>query len=62
MERILKNFSMLSCKLRLTSLLVRISLSTNNLLTNEKEIAEMKKVLLLRGLRVTNVVIGGHPT
>jgi len=43
-KRILEKFSIISCKSRLILLSVGISLSTNNLLTNEKEIAVIKKV------------------
>jgi len=43
-ERMLEKFSIMSCKPRLTPLPVRISLSTNDSPTNEKEIAEIKKV------------------
>lgn len=53
---------MISYKPRSIQLPVRISLLTNNLLTNEREIAEMKKFPLPRSFRITNVVTDGHLT
>ena len=44
-ERMLKKFSIMSCKLRSTSLPVGISLLTNDLLISKKKIAEIKKVM-----------------
>jgi len=40
----LKNFNMVNCKPRSISLLVRTSLSTNNLPIDEKKVAKMKKI------------------
>ena len=44
-EKILKKFSIMSCKLRSTPLPVGISLLTNDLLISKKKIAEIKKVM-----------------
>jgi len=46
MKRILEKFNMVNCKPKLILLPVRISLSTNNLPTNEKKVAKMKKDIL----------------
>jgi len=44
-KRMLKKFSIMFCKLRSTSLPVRISLLTNDLLISKKKIAEIKKIM-----------------
>jgi len=43
-KRILEKFSMANCKSRLIPLTVGTSLSTNGVLTNEKEVSEMKNI------------------